>query len=202
MKRQKYNLIKYCRDCDCKLVLGMNWTKSKEDRSTYICSSCYAKLMREYRWKVNPNTGKQQVNNSIKHCRDCDCELIIEKNWTEASQDHSIYLCRDCHNKRMAIWRDTNPDYNNEYRQTPKGKVYIRKKNAKRRGYDSIELFDNPFEDDIPVVSHHISDGFVVYLPRSLHLSHYTGNDKQKHRGELKPYVEGIYNITYEFTNK
>ena len=111
--------------------------------------------------------GKLLLNAHQKHCNDC-----VKKHNREIIED----------------WAKNYPQ---------KQKEILRKSNARRRGYGSIELFNNPFPDDIQVVCHHISDAFVVYLPKSLHINHYTGKDKEKHRDELKPYVEGIYDITY-----
>ena len=83
---------------------------------------------------------------------------------------------------------------NQKYRKTKNGKLSSSKGCAKRQrnlGYE--ELFNNPFPKDIPVIGHHMSDGFVVYIPKSLHLNHYGPN----HREELKPYIESIYDISY-----
>lgn len=83
------------------------------------------------------------------------------------------------------------------YKQSKEGRKVQAKTNARRRGLESVFLFDNPFDKSIPVVGHHISDTFEVYLPRSLHLSHLHGKYRQLHMDELKPYVESIYNISY-----
>ena len=146
-----------------------------------------------------------QKNNPIKYCRECNCELEIGTNWTEYNKRISNYLCKSCDNKRCNAWKKANPENAkvsarksyDKYKGTPEGKLYSRKGKARRRGYGLIELFDNPFPKGIPVIGHHISDGFVVYLPRSLHMNHLHGKYKEIHRNELKPYVESVYNITY-----
>ena len=151
----------------------------------------------------------------------------MSKDWVEANPDYmkDLYIVHSVERKNTQSdwrkanpnhhknWRLDNPDYdkdwrrvnnvrvrqaNKKYHKSDKGKISVRKSNAKRkRNFDWVELFDNPFSKDIPVVGHHISDGFVVYIPKSLHLNHLHGKYKQLHRDELKPYIEGIYDISY-----
>ena len=190
------NPIKYCIDCGCGLIVGANWTEASQSISQYICKSCRSK--RSATW------GDTHPGYSAKIVREWRI-VNPEKNKAIAKKYNQSEKGKTCRNK----WKDANPDYIKEYmkeymreymkkyRQTPKGKESKHKLRAKRRGYDSIKLFDNPFPEDIQVDMHHISDGFVVYIPRSLHLNHLYGNKKQMHRDELQPYVECIYNISY-----
>lgn len=172
------NPINYCRVCNIELVIGINWTESKKARHNYLCRTCDNKKSNS--WKhANPNKIKSD-----------------SKNYYE--------------NNKSSIKVKANARYNSlkgkkvigDYRGTEKFKVshrlHNRKSQAKRErdlGYD--ELFDNPFPKDIPVVGHHISDGFVVYIPRSLHEKHLHGKYKQLHRDELKPIIESLYNFSY-----
>lgn len=143
-----------------------------------------------------------QKNNSSKHCIKCNCELTLGSNFTEYRKNKCDYICNGCQLKRTDAWRKANPERfkkdDKKYKQSTKGRVTIRRYNAKRkRNLGYIELFDNPFDKDILVVGHHISDAFVVYIPKSLHLNHLHGKYREKHRDELKPYVEEIYDISY-----
>lgn len=161
-------------------------------------------------------TNKHSTNeNGLigKTCSKCKLwYLLIDYHKCSINNDGLQGMCKDCNTKKARDWDVTNPDrvkeinrkaakkfrrshpdYMNKYRQTPEGKTSVRKDSAKRRGYGSIFLFDNPFPEDISVVGHHISDGFEVYLSKSLHMNHYGKN----HREDLKSYVESIYNITY-----
>lgn len=154
-----------------------------------------------------------QLNDPIKYCRVCSCELILDDNWSEASQGHSQYICRSCHNKRVNKWRDVNPesrrisvkkwqdanpDYMNEYmncyRKTPKGKDVIhkahRKQHANRKGYKDTELFPNPFADYVSIRWHHVSDEFIVAIPTDIHVL-YTGF--KEHRELVMNVVNQIY---------
>ena len=119
------------------------------------------------------------------------------------AKDNLVCWCKDC----TRIYRK-NYRLRNLQKELINDKLYrvnnpndYRLKNAKmhdkRRGLGNTLLFDNPFPENIPVVGHHISDGFKVYLPRSLHLNHYAGNNTKRHRDELKSYVEAIYEMTY-----
>ena len=203
MTNQLNNPIKYCINCSCELKLGSNWYKSSQKQSSYICKGC--QNLRNKKWAVdNPE--------SIK---------VSEKKYTDAHPKRV--------KKSKRKWKDKNPDYMKGYwldyaehivavtcvecgklsLNTPKNTIYCKscaskkmmdvriENHARRRGYDCIELFDNIFPDSISVVGHHISDGFIVYIPISLHQEHLHGSRKQLHRDELQPYVENIYNISY-----
>ena len=192
MKTQIDNQIKYCRECGDELIPDNNWVVSYKKSGNYICRCCYNNYLEIKRMKNNPNYKKQQVNNPIKYCIDCECQLIPDDNWPKSQYSIHSYLCKNCINGRIKKWQKANPK---SVKVTKKKSN--RKSKAKRKGYGDTELFDNPFPDSIPVVGHHISDGFVVILPRSLHLNHLRGLHKQLHREDLKPYIEGIYDITY-----
>ena len=152
-----------------------------------------------------------QMNNQIKYCRVCNCELILGSNWAKVRENNSQYICRNCSNKHTTEWGNNNKDKikgykqsdkgkarDKRYRGSKKGKVTIAKHDAKRRRELGFELlFDNPFPKNIPVDNHHISDGFVVAIPRSLHSNYLHSDSTKLHREELKPYIESIYNITY-----
>lgn len=158
MKTQIDKLIKYCRICNCKLILGDNWLEAKKNNYDYICKSCYNDYTKHYgkSWrKENPNHNNDWVKKNL------------DKNKATRSN-----------------WFKKNPNKVDEY-------------SDKHRELGNTFLFDNPFPDNIPVVGHHISDGFKVYIPKSLHLNHFHGRYKQLHRDELQPYVEGIYDINY-----
>ena len=87
-------------------------------------------------------------------------------------------------------------EYNKKYKKDNKDKV--KRYYAKRKRNLGWELlFDNPFPNTIPVEYHHISDAFVVAIPKNLHLNHYHGINTKKHRDELKPFIEKLYDVSY-----
>lgn len=128
------------------------------------------------------------------------CKKMSKSSYIKGKHIEDIHKsdcqCAVCKAKRGELIGDKHPRWKGGF--TPeKKRYYSRKHNAKRKGYGDIFLFDNPFDESIPVVGHHISDGFMVYLPESLHINYLHGSKKQLHRDELKPYVESIYNFTY-----
>ena len=168
MKKQINNPIKYCRDCSDELILNKNWTEYRKNHGDYICKSCHNKISKTWS-ESNPEATK-----------------VLVKMW------------QDTHPKAIKVskkkFKDSHPDYKKDYRQTSKGKEVLHKALAKRQrnlGWDL--LFNNPFPLSIPVEYHHISDVFVVAIPKHIHKRHLGNN----HRQELKPIVERIYDITY-----
>ena len=85
-------------------------------------------------------------------------------------------------------------DYYREYFKTEKGKQALAKNTNKRRRNLGFELlFDKPQEWNCDIDYHHISNGFVVPLPRFIHRQ-YLG---KQHRQRIKPVVEMLYNMSY-----
>lgn len=160
--------------------------------------------------------NRNNYHSPIKYCYECDCQLIPDDNWMKAQYSRNYYLCKSCHYKKNKDWRIANPEkakagykeqakkrrlmhpnekrvIDKKYNQSEKGKIADLKHQSKRRGLGYTLLFNNPFPKNILVVGHHISDGFIVYLPKNLHQNHYGKN----HRKDLKPFVESIYNFSY-----
>ena len=199
MINQKHNPIKYCIDCGHELVLDTNWTEASQSISQYICKSCNNKRCATWR-DVDPIRTKEIQRKASKKFRESEKGKEYTEKWLDTHPDYKKDWIK-AHPESV----DYNNNYQKDYRKTKKGKNVrrkaSRKSNAKRKGYDYIELFDNPFQGDIPVVWHHISDAFVIALPRSLHKDHGHGRNVQLHRNELQQYVESIYNITYIIKN-
>lgn len=145
----------------------------------WYCKSCRAKSSRDSYFR-NRDT---RIAQTIKYQHTTKGKLVVSKAIKKYHQSKK--------GKKSQLKADK------KHRQTEKYKLSKRKARANRRGYDDIQLFDNPFPNDIPVVGHHISDGFVVYIPVELHKKYLHGSRKQLHRNELKPFIEKIYNITY-----
>lgn len=88
-------------------------------------------------------------------------------------------------------WRRNNPkktlEYMKKYRRTDKGKRYMRKCNARRKGYGFREI--NYWS--IGTVGHHINDDEIVYIPGIVHRMFQTG-EKEKHRELIKEWLRNI----------
>jgi hypothetical protein len=80
-----------------------------------------------------------------------------------------------------------------KYMQTEKGKIFNRKKEAKRRrNLGFIILIENQFNCDVDY--HHINDTYVVAVPRYIH----QGTLGKNHRVECNKIVEKLYSIDIE----
>lgn len=77
-----------------------------------------------------------------------------------------------------------------KYDQSKKGKVAIRKESDRRRCMIYTELFPNPLDEQVDW--HHVSDEFIVAIPRDLHKL-YSGYSQQKHRELVMNVVNQIY---------
>jgi len=76
------------------------------------------------------------------------------------------------------------------YDHSEKGRIRDNRTQAKRnRNFGWIQMFDNPFDNSEIVHWHHITDAYVVALPRDLHLQ-YLG---KFHREKTMEIVKQIY---------
>jgi len=114
------------------------------------------------------------------------------------------------------LWRKKNPDYNKiatqrfnkrhpDYANNYNAKYQkehpdywdtdaYRRKNARRqRDLEWVKLFDSIFSSDTEIHYHHISDAFVIPIPKKIHVN----NLGQNHREKLKPIIEELYQISY-----
>ena len=105
------------------------------------------------------------------------------------------------HRELIQAWRIKHPNYarnhSKEYRKNnPKywDTDAYRKKNAHRqRNMEWIKLFESIFSDDTEIAYHHISDAFVIPIPKRIHLN----NLGKNHREKLQPIIENLYQISY-----
>jgi len=77
-----------------------------------------------------------------------------------------------------------------KYRQTENGKRALAKRAMRRRrNLNWILMFPNPFADSVLVDYHHITDAYVVAIPKELH-GLYLG---KYHREKMMVVVKQIY---------
>ena len=98
------------------------------------------------------------------------------------------------HNKRNREWYRQNSEKHKQanliWNKTKKGKQYWKKILAKRRQrLNWILMFPNPFNDSVLVDYHHITDAYVVAIPRDLHRLHL----RKYHRENTMEIVKQIY---------
>ena len=112
----------------------------------------------------------------------------------------SRYIDKQKEYKRQKEYRQTEKGKQamrkgeRKYRQTKKGRKSIRKakkkSNAKRRqNLQWIQMFENPFDELELVDYHHITDVYVIAIPRDLHKL-YGG---KYHREKVMEIVKQIY---------
>ena len=158
------------------------------------------------------------MNRTQRNCRKCNCELSIGTNWTKGRKKHRDYICKSCHNERIAAWRKANPErvkeinikseekriktdgtraihniVNRIYSKTPKGIISNKKSLAKRRQKLGFNLlYPNELVEQFEY--HHINNIDVVAIPYDLHRLFFTGNDVKLHRNLLGQIVKQLYN--------
>jgi len=115
----------------------------------------------------------------------CECGVqITPQNSAPSHIKKKWYICRECSRKRKATWRKEKPELN--------AKIRRRNQAKRRRELDYIELCKNPFSKNEVIDWHHITNKYVIAIPRDLH-RHFNGGSRQKHRDLLESIVIQIY---------
>ena len=201
--KQMNNSIKYCRDCDCELVLGDNWTEYSQKYNNYICTICINK--KKYAWaeahpeKVKVSNKKWRdkntyyrnnhrddfVKSQIKY-KQSKKGKVTEKKYRQSAKYKKI--------KRKAgeKFKLAHPSYYSDWKAAHQENIKKanRKAKNKRRYYGNTELYPNPFTDYVSIRWHHVTDEFIVAIPRDLH-ELYTG--WKEHRELCMNIVNQIY---------
>lgn len=144
---------------------------------------------REYnkKWrKANPEKVKE--SNFLRCKKNPKRIKEIEKRYREKNRDRirerDILYCKNNPEKMkekrrkyrethkynpeyFKIWRKNNPDYNKQWNQTLKGRLSNRKRISVRRYLGFIPL-NKPLKG---YEGHHISENFVIFIPKELHKS-------------------------------
>jgi len=163
-------------------------------RERYNNDSNYRERMLEQQRKYSNTHREQRLNYSIGY-------RVKYPDRVKESKKKDRIRNKDRISNTLHQWYLRNKEHVRNYQNNHREQILLSAKKTKARRKRDLGfniLFDNPFPDETYVVVHHISDGFVVYLPESLHYNHYGKN----HREDLKPYVEGIYNISYLVNEK
>lgn len=218
MITQKNNTVKYCNHCNDELVVGNNWTNHNQIKRDYICSNCQSKRNSSWKekhadmvkqsneeyYKQHMNVIKERSNKyrqtvkgklsqkkGIKKYQQTDKGKVSAKKFRESEKGKSIQ--RKANKKFRDVHQDYHNSYQKSYRGTKKGHEAIRKAKAKcKRNLGYIEMFGNPFAESVKVDWHHITDVYVVAIPRDLHKA-YSGYNQQKHRELVMEIAKQIY---------
>ena len=96
----------------------------------------------------------------------------------------------DYNHKYYQLHSEERKAYIRAYGKTKKGKEVSSKHTAKRkRELGWILMFSNPFVDSVAIDYHHITDAYVVAIPRTLHRIYNT----KHHREKVMEIVKQIY---------
>ena len=121
--------------------------------------------IKEWRKKHPRYNNLMRKNYYYKNCRK---EKEAHKQWCSKNQEHLLE-----YTKQYRQTKEGKLSYqkaNKKYRQTEKGKIMRSKSNAKRkRNLNWIQVFKNPFDESEIIEWHHITDAYVVAIPKDLH---------------------------------
>lgn len=128
------------------------------------------------------------------HCKQMLCKSEFCKNKTRKDGLH--HCCKKCHAefRHLSYCVNREKEIENNQFWNHKNKEQFnsicRKHNAKRkRNLGFILMFPNPFDNSVLVDYHHITDVYVVAVPRELHKLYYGKN----HREKMMEIVKQIY---------
>lgn len=183
---------KFCTVCNQELPLTFKYFYKNQTS----CIECVRKKRLGDDWKPLP--PKPDKGNKI--CKDCGNELpatIGYFNHHKTAKYDLSTRCRNCEKEFKRNWRENNTDliirYTKKYNSTEKGKMSLkkgrRKAKSRRRDFNYVELFENPFDKSEEIEWHHIDDKYVVALPKDLHHL-YCG---KFHRDNLMVILKQIY---------
>ena len=96
---------------------------------------------------------------------------------------------RECSKKSREKWIKNNSE---EHKKQCK-----RAKAKRMRNLKWIELWDNPFPEEIDVDYHHINNLFVLPIPSSLH-ENASGGKTNYHRNKMNKIIKEIYMMNIE----
>ena len=147
-----------------------NWYPHKMKRNERICKKCVQKANKIYQYsekgvvafRASDKKYKQSSHGKIKIVKYCQSDMK----------------------------RKVQKKADKKFHQSEKGKMADKKNKAKRkRSLGWILMFSNPFSDSTPVDYHHITNAYVIAVPKDLHLLYYG----KYHREKVMDIVKQIY---------
>lgn len=100
-----------------------------------------------------------------KWCKKLRCSRCKQKKyWNEFSPSERKYnyrWCRNCYKDKYS----SSPRHHVSYT-----KRYDKPVNERRKNFNHIRLFENPFPEEIPVHYHHVNDTITVPIPEKIHM--------------------------------
>lgn len=197
--------FKYCPNCDSIFpfpAIIFSRQVSRNDGLCVYCRECEAERHKVYNEEhKEENKRYREINGEKLRLYNI---IYRGEHKEESSEYHRKYRIDNreeisLRRKRFYMeHREEIINRNKKYSQTIKGKeTKARTGSRRKRNLDFIPLFENPFPKDIDIDWHHISDSFVVALPRIIHRNCGGGYGTEEHRRLLKPIVEDVFEISY-----
>lgn len=210
--------MKRCSNCKKLLDESEFYKRGDSDRLRSHCKKCFSSRMLEFR-KKHPEKhliynreyyakNKEHHSELMKQYYIKNREKILEQHrqWRNKNRDHISMYHKQYHQEH----KDKKSNYNREWYLKNKTKrinqikkwrannpekllVYWKKTRDKRlRKLKWIKLFRNPFPSEIKVHWHHVSDFFVVPIPKETHISTFDSNSN-KHRKKCNGFIEKLF---------
>ena len=125
--------------------------------------------------KRNPKKVKQMNKNWYKKFDNKNKHILKTKEWQQSEKGKASAR------KATIKWKQNNKE---------KVRIFRKKTKARRkRNFNWILMFPNPFANSVLIDYHHITDAYVVAIPRDLHHLYYG----KYHREKTMEIVKQIY---------
>lgn len=159
--------MKYCNKCNIQLT-NANWYTSSKKKHYYICINCHKERGKKYDLEHREELLAYGKKYRLEHREE------IRLHDREFYQEHKKERCL----------------YQKNYKQSEVGKKTVARGQAKRkRNLGWILMFPNPFADSVPVDFHHLTNTYVIAIPRDLHELYMS----KYHRENLMTIIKQIY---------
>jgi hypothetical protein len=157
----------------------------------------------EKRWRQSKKGKKSRRSGNIKYRQTAKGKTMRKKEGKKYRESVGGQLT-------MKNWRDAHKEHIQKYNQSASGKLARDKANKKhfktekykmgkkrreakrKRNLGWTMLFPNPFANNVEVVWHHISDDFVIAMPKNIHQL-YCGYEE--HRELCMNVVSQLYEV-------
>lgn len=198
--------MKVCKRCN----------RSRKIYAKGVCKSCYNTLHPSKKMVICKMCNELKIHNGNGLCKSCynkirsqipELKIIIKKqhaDWRKNNHERVLDQGRKDDKKRAGSPKRLAS------KRTPKSLVNARKSDAKRRGSPKrlasksksqakrkrklgwIKMFKNPFDITEKVDWHHITDVYVVAIPKDIHQL-LSGYKQEKHRELVMNVAKQIY---------
>lgn len=142
-----------------------------------VCSDKQKEKAKRYYWRHRDKILEKAKKHNLS-----EKSKVARKEYQQSEKGKAAQKRYKCSDKGKTV--------NKKYRQSDKGKEeMLGRKTRRKRNLGWILMFSNPFDDSVLVDYHHITDVYVVAIPRELHRLYYG----KYHREKVMNIVKQIY---------